>query len=240
MYKSARNNSFRHLKMSGLALAVASLMTTSMSYADNSASAYRDLSIVGAEALAAGVCDADGFCPVLSTELKNSGTVKDLVIGVSFETMLMTSTAVRSKGGNKSESVADAKIVMKVYVDGEEANPKLVTFDYRKQELWASFSGVLDCTDGNGDGIIQYEECNFDEMDYEEVGLMLDTARASTFNFLAYDIGSGSHTIEVWAQLTHSEEVVNDTSTSRASAALGNGTLSVWEVHGGSDTGTAE
>ena len=71
----------------------------------------------------AGVAGYDGYTKVLSTTLKNSGTPKDLVIGLSFETSLFTMTMVQSKGGKKSHAVADAEIEMYVTVDGVPLTP---------------------------------------------------------------------------------------------------------------------
>lgn len=211
--------------------ALVGLLATPLSFADNSATDYYDgTAMIGAAALRAegSVCDDQGFCRVLHTELKNSGTPKDLIIGLSFETALMTETVVRSKGGSKSSATADAKIEMYVKVDGVMAAPGTVTFDRRKQELWASLGGVLECSDVNLDGVITFDECTLTE---EEIGLILDTTQASTFNFLAFDIGSGSHAIEAYARLSRDGEVVNDASWN-ASASLGKGTLSAWETHG--------
>jgi len=229
----------KNLKTSGLALAMSAMVVSPAALADNSASAYfnGDGGLAGAMALAGGAaCTDDGWCKVLATTLNNSGNFKDLVIGVSFETMLMTETVVRSKGGSKSEAVADAEIMMKVIVDGDFENPAApgeIMFDKRTQTLWAELGGVLEnCTDTNGDGVVSITEC---ELTDEEIGLILDTAQASTFNFLSYNIGSGSHTIDVYAKLSADGEDIagtSDNSSSSFSAALGKGTVSVWEVHG--------
>ena len=221
-----------NMKAISTAFALAGLITASAYVqADNSASAYVEPAVIGSDALAAGVADAEGWSKVLSTELKNSGSPKDLVIGLSFETMLYTMTMVQSKGGNKSESRANAEIIMKVFVDGVEALPGEVTFDKREQTLWAKLGGVSECVDGSVDGIldgiISYDECTLTD---EEIGLILDTKSAHTFNFLAYNIGSGSHTIEAYAQLIEDGEVVVGSGDYQANAMLGKGTLSVWEV----------
>ncbi|MBY6186513.1 hypothetical protein KUV89_07785 [Marinobacter hydrocarbonoclasticus] len=227
-----------------LALLVAGLSASPIGFADNTASAFTnsgDAAMLGSAAIRALGTSDDGFVTVLQTELKNSGTPKDLVIGLSFETMLMTETVVRSKGGNKSEATADATIEMRVFVDGKEAAPGVVIFDKRIQTLWAELGGVMDCadtltvdTDGDGvaddyDGIVTFDECSLTE---EEIGLILDTAAAHTFNFLSYNIGSGSHEIRAEARLTYNGEVVEGDGSAAASASLGKGTLSVWEVHG--------
>jgi hypothetical protein len=202
-----------------------------LTFADNSASSYTDdgSAVIGAVSEQAGVAEAGGWTKVLSTELKNSGAPKDVIVGLSFETSLFTMTMVKSKGGNKSTATADAEIEMYVTVDGVMAAPGTVMYDKRTQTLWASLGGVLNCSDVNGDGIISFDECDLTE---EEIGLILDTKSAHTFNFLAYDIGSGSHTIEVYCRLAYNGEVVEGSGAAEASASLGKGTLSVWEVHG--------
>ena len=200
--------------------------------ADNAATAFtRDgTAVIGAAAST--TSGADGYAKVLSTTLSNSGAPKDLVIGLSFETSLWTETVVRSKGGDKSSAEADAKIEMKVYVDGALAEPGEVVFDRRRQELWAELGGVLNCSDLNGDGIVSFDECDLSE---EEIGLILETTAAHSFNFLAFNIGSGSHVIEAYARLSRDGSVQSCTSCEAsswdASASLGKGTLAVWEMH---------
>lgn len=239
----------RIMKCAGLAITVGGLIASSVVQAENTASGYSNAersAVIGAAAQGSCIPGLQGYCRVLLAEVKNSGQIKDLVIGLSYETMLMTETVVGSKGGSKSSSTADAEIEMYVTVDGVMANPEEVTFDKRTQTLWAKLGGVLDCEDiidqetGESDGIVTFDECNLTE---EEIGLILDTKAAHSFNFLAYDIGSGSHTIEAYARLSKNGEVVLEDPASGsgswdASAALGKGTLTVWEVHGGTDTGS--
>ena len=208
----------------------------SIGQADNSASAYNDVSqstVIGAAAATAGVMDDDGWTNVLSSTLSNSGAPKDLIIGLTYETMLMTETVVKSKGGDKSSAIADAEIEMYVTVDGKVAAPGVVTFDRRTQELWAKLGGVLDCEDINGDGIVSFDECLITD---EEIGLILDTKSAHGFNFLSYNIGSGSHVIKAFARLSIDDTQVLNNGEANASASLGKGTLSVWEVHGSMST----
>ncbi len=218
-------------RLSIFTLIVSLIALPTLTFADNSASSYTDdgSAIIGAISAQAGVAEADGWTKVLSTELKNSGAPKDVIVGLSFETSLFTMTMVKSKGGNKSTATADAEIEMYVTVDGVMAAPGTVMYDKRTQTLWASLGGVLDCSDLNGDGIISFDECDLTE---EEIGLILDTKSAHTFNFLAYNIGSGSHTIEAYCRLAYNGEVVEGSGAAEASASLGKGTLSVWEVHG--------
>ena len=192
------------------------------SMAENTASAFTKdgTAVIGAAALRAATADERGFTKVLETTLKNSGEPKDLIIGLSFETSLFTETVVRSKGGSKSTSTADATIEMYVTVDGAMAAPEEVIFDRRTQTLWAELGGVLNCNDLNGDGIVSFDECTLSD---EEIGLILDTTAAHSFNFLAYD---GECDPDVYA----AGEC--DPGSWDASASLGKGTLAVWEVHG--------
>ena len=87
-------------------------------YAQQSAKNAVQISSLNLVSAAAG---ADGYpgvgdtnaTAVLATQLRTSQQ-KDLVIGVSLECGLFTRTLVRSKGGNKDESTADATV--QVYV----------------------------------------------------------------------------------------------------------------------------
>ena len=224
------------LKLKTISIMVASILSIpAIVQADNSATAFNDIegsSVIGAAA--AGVMTDTGWVPILHTTLSNSGAPKDLIIGLTYETMLMTDTTVKSQGGSKSSATADAEIEMYVTVDGETADPGVVTFDKRTQELWAKLGGVLtSCEDVSGDGIITFAECEFTD---EEIGLILKTKAAHGFNFLASNIGSGSHLIEAFARLKSDGTVVTNNGVASASASLGKGTLAVWEVHGSMST----
>lgn len=221
-------------KYGSAAIFLSGFLSAPSAFGDNSASAYTSdgTAVIGAAAETAFVANTDGFTRVLSATIKNSGNPKDFVIGLSFETSLFTKTMVKSKGGDKSTATADAEIEMYVLVDGQPAAPGTVTFDKRRQELWASLGGVLDCQDLSGDGIVSFDECNLTE---EEIGLILDTKAAHAFNFLSDNVGSGSHTIEAYARLKQDGEVVGS-GEAGASASLGKGTLTVWELHDSNST----
>ncbi|SCZ67588.1 hypothetical protein [Thiohalomonas denitrificans] len=218
-----------------VALTLAGLLAVpAAAFADNAASAYTEdgTAIIGYAAAVAGETNSLGFTKVLSTTLKNSGSPKDLFIGLTFETGLMTETEVKTntKNGKAEESsaTASAEIEMYVLVDGQEAKPGTVTFDKREQAMWATLGQGLVCSDANGDDIITFDECSLTD---QEVGLLLETKAAHGFNFLSYNIGSGSHTIEAFARLKAQGEVADASSNAKASAYLGKGTLSVFEVH---------
>jgi hypothetical protein len=170
--------------------------------------------------------DADGWTTVLSGQI-HTATPKDLLIGVSLETSLLTDTVVKSSGGARDVSTAEAGIEIKVLVDGKEAAPGVVVFDKRKQQLSAALGGYYtNCTDTNLDGITDVlTEC---ELAPEEIGLLLDTTAAHHFNFIQADLGQGTHSVVVKSKISNNTVFANGTAT--ASALLGKGSLSVEEV----------
>src|SRR5512138_2942007 len=135
--------------------------------------------------------DADGWSTVMSGQI-HTATPKDLLIGVSLETSLLTDTLVKSSGGVKDVSTAEAGIQIKVLVDGIEADPGVVVFDKRKQQLSATLGGYYTNCVAGVDGITDVlTEC---ELAPEEIGLLLDTTAAHHFNFIQADLGQGTHT----------------------------------------------
>lgn len=76
----------------------------------------------------------------------------------------------------------------------------------RQQTLAAKFSG-LNCTaapyeftDADGDGIDDVVDGSVTCTDPEELQLILKTLNANTFNFVAADVTSGVHTVEIQAK----------------------------------------
>jgi len=170
--------------------------------------------------------DVDGWTTVLSGQI-HTASPKDLLIGVSLETSLLTDTQVKSSGGVKDSSTAEAGIEVKVLVDGIEAAPGVVIFDKRKQVLSATLGGYYtNCTDDNLDGITDVlTEC---DLAPEEIGLLLDTTAAHHFNFIQADLGQGVHNVVVKSKISNNNVFANGTASS--SALLGKGSLSVEEV----------
>ncbi|WP_437895407.1 hypothetical protein [Sorangium sp. So ce124] len=161
---------------------------------------------------------------IMEAKLKTSEQ-KDLFINAAFVCGLITETTVKSQGGTKDTSTAEAAVVTKVLVDGKEADPGTVTYCKRTQTLSATLSGIMQkCTDTNGDGTILASECQWTP---EEISLMLSTTSANAFTWVSKDVGSGEHTIQVFTKI--------DTSTSSqlgsatAYGSIGKGTLTVTE-----------
>jgi hypothetical protein len=131
---------------------------------------------------------------------------------------------VRSKGGVKDTSTASATIQMQVLVDGVAAQPGVVIYCSRTQQLSATLGGILQsCTDANGDGTITATECLLSD---EEISLLLSTMDAASFNFGA-DVGTGVHTIAVQAKISTSTSA--QTGSAEAFATIGKGAVVVTE-----------
>ena len=186
-----------------------------------------------------------GWETILSNTIKTANP-SDLIVDVSLECGLYTETNVKSKGGTKDTSNAQAGVVVQVLVDGNEMLPGEVTFCSREQELYAVFQGIFEASDDCVDsltGIIDTqclaEECLMvtdddtiviDEscLTEEEVGLFLNTMSANSFNFLIADVGVGEHTIEVQAQVTSGG--TSEAGSADAYATIGKGSMTVDEV----------
>lgn len=162
---------------------------------------------------------AGGWGDVMSG-LIHTSQQKDLVMGVSVVTSLVTDTTVSSSQYRKSESQAEAKIEVRVLVDGVEAAPGPVTFDRRRQYLMAQFDG-FSC-EILADGTIALDGCAYQD---EILQLVLDTEAAHAFFFGAANVGVGDHFIQVQARTSTST-----LGTASATAILGKGAFTVEEV----------
>jgi hypothetical protein len=152
----------------------------------------------------------------------------DIYISPSFEVGLTTSTAVMSKKLVRAIAEADAQVKVRVIIDGDVANPVApgeVIYSKRNQKLIAEFAGLYDlwgddacytttttCVDDDplidgcqGEEVVTGIEFSDDEacFDAEYLQLILSTMAAHTFNFIAADVSTGDHIIEVQVQLTY-------------------------------------
>ncbi len=215
--------------MKTLAILALSLLTATSAFAV-SAKFTANVGTVAVVSPMLATNDTDGWSTVLKGQI-HTATPKDLLIGVSLETSLLTETLVKSKGGVQDTSTAEAGIEVKVLVDGNEveneAAPGVVVFDKRKQQLSATLGGYYtNCTDANGDGIIDMTtECTLAQ---EEIDLLLDTTAAHHFNFIQANLGQGTHNVVVKAKISNNTASASGAAT--ASALLGKGSLSVEEV----------
>lgn len=128
------------------------------------------------------------------------------------------------------------------YEDGEPVyNGGWVTFDYRMQVLTAVLQGIItDITcgwidpDGNPDSGDEYFDCWIDpeDLEPEEIGLLLDTMAAHSFNFILPDLPVGTYLIKVEAEVADTASVVRDPEgdplgTAEANATIGLGSVTI-------------
>ena len=136
---------------------------------------------------------------------------KELLFSVSLECGLYTQTLVKSSGGTKDTSTAQATVQVRVLVDGNSVTPAFpgpVTFCERFQQLSATLQGIIgnlacfvdddnDATtppvfDPDAPGCI---------LTLEEIELVLRTLNANAFFFILPDVGVGTHNVEVQARI---------------------------------------
>lgn len=169
---------------------------------------------------------------ILSNQIKTANQ-KDLFVDVSLECGLYTQTLVRSKGGVKDTSTAEAAIKVRVLVDSEPAYPGVVVFSRRMQQLSATLQGIISgdalvLVDTDGDGIPDKIEINEELLTPEEIELILDTMSANSFNFVLNDLTPGVHVIAVQAMVSTDTEVQKGSAS--ALATVGKGSVTVEQV----------
>jgi len=174
---------------------------------------------------------------ILTQEIKTAN-MKDLFVDVSLETGLYTDTLVRSKDDVLDESTAVSAIRVRVVIDptdlgvgadGKYALPDNgwdtqgapgmgVTFNRRLQTLSAKLQGILNCPAGAAIP----SECTTTD---EELRLLLDTLSANSFNFIAADLSSGLHVVEVQAKGVVDASSIKGNAQAKAYAGAGSVTI---------------
>ncbi len=156
---------------------------------------------------------------ILTQTIKTAND-KDLFIDVSLLSGLYTKTNVKSKGGNKDTSAAAAAVLLKVEVDGTPAFPGWIVYNGRVQVLSATLQGIIDTVD-LGTGIPNIG-------DPEEIGLIIGTLSANSFNFIVADLSSGMHDVDVSALLVTFAGA--QSGSAKAVAVIGLGSVTIEEV----------
>ncbi|MFC1916129.1 hypothetical protein ACFLW4_05510 [Chloroflexota bacterium] len=164
---------------------------------------------------------AQDWTTILEQDIKTPAG-KDLFIDVSLQCGLYTQTQVKSKGGNKDTSTADAMISVQVLVDGTPVEPGEVVFSRRYQELSAVLQGQIPLVWDETLGRYVISE---GELTPEEIELILDTMDAHAFNFVAVDLTSGVHTVEVQAMIETDSSLQGGTTS--ATATIGKGSVTI-------------
>jgi len=239
--------------MRKLAYAFAAVALVGLSAGAWAGSASKFAAAISETTLVAVAADTDfGPTKILDIDIKTANK-KDLLIGVSLETSILTRTKAKGKNGSADSESASGAITVCVEVDGQNSDPDVapdcVTFDKRVQTLNTVLGGVIEscedtCTfndngtpsnsaddfcDGEPDGIITVAfECVVTD---EEIELILDTMSAHHFNFVARDLGPGDHEISILVSGTTG----NSSTDSSATIGIGQGSLTVEEVRAVND-----
>jgi len=183
--------------------------------------------------------DSSGrWLPVMTTQIKTSN-VSDLFAGVSLVTGIYTSTTVKGNAsGATSTAVAEGTVRIRVLLDPPSAGcqdnctspdhrtlPDLgqgVVFDQRVQSLSANLGFIF-----TGQCAASPTTCTLTP---EEITLVLDTTSAHSFNFLLPNVGVGTHSLVVQAQIsTDNTSVFSNTNggVSLSNALFGLGSLTI-------------
>ena len=128
----------------------------------------------------------------------------------------MTTAKLSGKQGEQT----NAAIWVRVLVDGEEAMPGNVTFNSRTIKL-------------SGDLTHVYIDPTGEETALEDhwIELFMETKTANAFNFIAIDLGSGVHTVEVQAKVGGFSDQDPSNVLNRWAAMIGKATVVVDEVN---------
>jgi hypothetical protein len=123
----------------------------------------------------------------------------------------MTSTTVKGKNGGGGSAQASGEIRVSMEIDGGAVDvyPPDVTFDARTQRLSAVLGGVIEecvCVVDPITGACTIDVSEDCTVTPEEISLLLDTVGAHHFNFVAFDVGPGDHTIDVTVEIVAAGE----------------------------------
>ena len=161
-----------------------------------------------------------GWRTIIPTSISTSMN-KALQINVSLECGLYTNTVVKSQNMVTDASSAFAGVDVQVLIDGKPAQPGIVTFCNRMQQLTATLQGaLLSCTD-----ILNMSSCTTTP---EIIGLLQETMSANSFNF-ALVMPTGNHRVEVQARI-HTD-LSFQSGTAAANATIGKGAVTIEEVN---------
>jgi hypothetical protein len=217
------------MKKKGFGLALIVVLSLALMIPSAHAASAKATSAVGnlkEVAASSAVLMDHGWETVLENQIKTSSQ-KDLFVDVSLECGLTTNTKAMSKQLQRAIADAEAAVYVRVLVDGVEAYPGVVTFAKRRQVLIAEFAGDISlCLDEEGHVDLTDPNC----IQEESVALILDTLSAHAFNFIAVDVGVGTHTITVQAKTAYVNAALEDGDYPATSAWVGKGSMTVEEV----------
>ncbi len=170
-----------------------------------------------------------GWQTILAANIQTAMN-RDLFIGASLEVGLFTSTTSKSKNLATDVSLSKAQVDVQVLVDGTPAQPGMVVFGRRSQQLSTTLEGAIgNCLTvvTNLDGttsVVVDTNC----VTEETIELIIDSTDAASFNFVAPDVPVGPHTVVVQARVDTSTDAL--AGSAEAMATVGKGSLTVESV----------
>lgn len=211
--------------------------------------------------------ETNSFVSIMGAEI-HMAQQKDINVNISIECGLMTRTIVRSKGKKADDNdpdlaLADATVKIRVVVyddtgtkltnvsvlpafdlpgDGVVGPVNLpVTYCKRTQELTAALQGFIE-NSSCFDEITGKFDTECEDLYEEEIGLMLNTMTANSFNFIVENLDAGTYVIQAEAEIdTCLHDIVEpgcyatDGSESNSAAFIGLGSMVLNEVRLGND-----
>jgi hypothetical protein len=220
--------------------AIAALFTTATSFAQSSGNFTSRVQTTQCTmntvpgSLTAGGLNNNGGGQLLSTTIKTpNSSFTTLLIRPSLVTGLFTNTEVTQA---MTTSAQTAAVTVKVMLDGAPVAPATtaspsIIYDQRFQQLSAPFfTQLAECTAS--------QNCSMD--------LIISTLAAHSFDFVAPNVGGGTHALQVSWEFTCSDPVTGAMSPANCSqtytantagACAGPGTVTVQQVKAFSQSG---
>lgn len=176
---------------------------------------------------------------IMTTSIKTSN-VADLFVNTSLVTGLYTSTQVKGNGsGSTSSASAMGGVQVRAVMDPQfDANGNVVggnyaypddqgtgiTFDQRIQTLTANLGNIF--TDCFANGGNTGTGCTLSQ---EQITLALETTSAHSYNFILVNVGTGTHTLLIQAQV-NTAATGNNGGVAISNAMFGLGSVTVESV----------
>lgn len=180
-------------------------------------------SALTAQSTSLGTNDNSGWVTIMAGTIKTSNPT-DLVISHSQECSIMTNVKLSSSGSTSEHATASQKV--RILIDGQpvpvfSGDNGEVVFCERAFKIETNVLKQIQqlCDAVNAiDGVTTCEESYFNAY--------LSTKDAHSFNWIALNVGSGVHTIEVQSELSS-----ETSSNGEATVAVGKRTLVVEPTH---------
>jgi flagellar basal body-associated protein FliL len=178
----------------------------------------------------------DVWTTILTQNIKMPNQ-KDLFIDAALQCGIYTETNVKSSNMAKDQAKAVGTISVRVKAVNKATGAETyafpgadgVVYAMRSQTLWAKLQGQVDVVCG-GDPL----DCDIIIVAPEEIGLILDTMDAHSFNFVIPDLTTGEYIVVVQAMLEAYTELGGTEMTGEGSAvadaSIGYGTVTIEQV----------